>query len=234
MFPCKRSTEVVEVAGLVVVVDPAVVVVITVVVVVASTPFRDATVVVTALRATVVVEPRPCGLRVTVVTTDTVVVELTTVVVLSAVCTGAATTITGARGVTASMFDSAPKPIAFTARILTSYCTPLVRFEILSGDVIDPIGHGLHVTPLSSEYSWFVSADPPLLPNVNEAEIAPSLAVSESRIGANGTTAEITNDCVTSVAAVKFEVDPEEATSVQVPELTIVTERPLTVHTFVV
>ena len=55
MFPCKRSTEVVEVAGLVVVVDPAVVVVITVVVVVASTPFRDATVGVTALRATVVV-----------------------------------------------------------------------------------------------------------------------------------------------------------------------------------
>jgi hypothetical protein len=50
IFPCKRSTDVVEVAGLVVVVDPDVVVVITVVVVVASTPFREATVVVTAHR----------------------------------------------------------------------------------------------------------------------------------------------------------------------------------------
>jgi hypothetical protein len=69
---------------------------------------------------------------------------------------------------------------------------------------------------------------------VNDAEIAPSLAVSESRIGANGTTAEISNDCVTSVATVKFEVDPEEATSVHVPELTIVTESPDTVHTFAV
>ena len=151
--PCKRSTDVVDVAGLVVVVDPDVVVVITVVVVVASSPLRDATVVVTALRATVVVVPRPAGLRFTVVTTDTVVVELTTVVVLSAVCTGAATTITGASGVTASMLDSAPAPIAFTARIFTWYSTPFVKFEILSGDVIEPFGQGLHVTPSSNEYS---------------------------------------------------------------------------------
>jgi hypothetical protein len=153
MFPCKRSTDVVEVAGLVVVVDPDVVVVMTVVVVVASTPFRDAIVVVTALRATVVVEPRPCGLRVTVVTTDTVVVELTTVVVLSVVCTGSATTITGASGVTASMFDSAPDPIAFIARIFTWYSTPFVKLEIFNGEVIEPFGHGFHVTPLSNEYS---------------------------------------------------------------------------------
>jgi hypothetical protein len=119
MITGSRSTEVVDVAGLVVVVDPDVVVVITVVVVVANKPLRDATVVVTALRATVVVVPRPAGLRFTVVTTNTVVDELTTVVVLSAVCTGAATTITGASGVTANMFDSAPDPIAFTARIFT-------------------------------------------------------------------------------------------------------------------
>ena len=201
MFPCKRSTDVVEVAGLVVVVEPDVVVVMTVVVVVASTPFREATVVVTALRATVVVEPRPCGLRVTVVTTDTVVVELTTVVVLSVVCTGSATTITGASGVTASMLDSAPAPMAFTARIFTWYSTPFVKLEIFNGEVIEPFGQGLQVMPLSNEYSWLRSAEPPLLPNVNDAEIAPSLAVSESRIGANGTTAVITNDRVTSVAA---------------------------------
>ena len=81
----RRSTDVVEVAGLVVVVEPVVVVVITVVVVVARWPLRDATVVVTARRATVVVVPSPAGSRVTVVTTNTVVVELTTVVVLSAV-----------------------------------------------------------------------------------------------------------------------------------------------------
>ena len=178
--------------------------------------------------------PRPCGLRFTVVTTKTVVDELTTVVVLSAVCTGDATTMTGASGVTDNIFDSAPAPIALTARIFTSYCTPLVRFEMFSGDVIEPFGHGFQVTPLSSEYSWFVSVEPPLFPIVNEAEIAPSLAVSESKIGAYGTTAEISNDCVTSVAAVKFAVDAEVAVSVQVPELTIETERPLTVHTFVV
>ena len=54
-------------------------------VVVAIWPLREATVVVTALRATVVDDPLPAGLRVTVVTTNTVVVELATVVVLSAV-----------------------------------------------------------------------------------------------------------------------------------------------------
>ena len=74
-------------------------------------------------------------------------------VVLSALATGAATTITGASGVTASMFDSAPTPTAFTARTFTSYCTPLVRLEIFSGDVTDPFGQPVHVVPSSSEYS---------------------------------------------------------------------------------
>ena len=99
------------------------------------------------------------------------------------------------------MLDSAPVPIAFTARIFTWYSTPFVKLEIFSGEVIEPFGHGLQVVPLSNEYSWLRSADPPLLPSVNDAEIAPSLAVSESRIGAYGTTAVISNVCVTSVAA---------------------------------
>ena len=119
---------------------------------------------------------------------------------LSSVATGAATTIIGATGVTANMFDSAPAPIMLIARTFTSYCTPLVRLEMFSGDVIDPVGHGFHVTPSSSEYSWLSSVEPPLLPSVNDTEIAPSLAVSDSRIGAYGTTGEISNDCVTSVA----------------------------------
>ena len=99
------------------------------------------------------------------------------------------------------MLDSAPAPIAFTARIFTWYSTPFVKLEIFNGEVIEPFGHGLQVVPLSNEYSWLRSAEPPLLPNVNDAEIAPSLAVSESRIGAYGTTAVISNICVTSVAA---------------------------------
>ena len=161
-------------------------------------------VVVTALRATVVVGNALPGVLVTVVTTNTVVVELTTVVeVLSteAVGAGAKGTMTGATGVTANMLDAAPCPTMLIARTITWYSTPFVSPPILSGDVIEPVGHAVQVTPLSNEYSWLSSAEPPLLPSAKLAEMAPSLAVSEFSVGAKGTTGLMTNERVTSGAA---------------------------------
>ena len=171
----------------VVVGKPVVVVVRRIVVVVVNWPLRCKIVVVTALRATVVVGNALPGFLVTVVTTNTVVVELTTVVeVLSteAVGAGAEGTMIGATGVMANMLDAAPGPTMLIARTITSYSTPFVSPPILSGDVIEPVGHAVQVTPLSNEYSWLSSDEPPLLPSAKLAEMAPSLAVSEFNTGA--------------------------------------------------
>jgi hypothetical protein len=174
-------------------------------VVVVVSPPRVIVVVVMARRATVVVVWRRFGASVTVVVVKIVVVVdsmmVEVVVVGSMVVVVGPTSTTGATGVTASMFDSGPVPIALIARIFTWYSTPLVRPAMLSGDVVDPTGHATQVTPLSVEYSWFVSADPPELPAVNRTDIARSLAVSCVIVGAYGRTAAISKDWVTSVAA---------------------------------
>ena len=186
----------------VVVVDVVVVVARVVVVV---WPPRVIVVVVIARRATVVVVWRRFGASVTVVVVKMVVVVdsmiVDVVVVGSMEVVVGPTRTTGATGVTASMFDSGPVPIALIARILTWYSTPLVSPAMFSGEVVEPTGQATHVTPLSIEYSWLVSADPPELPVVNRTEIARSLAVSWVIVGAYGITAAISKDCVTSVAA---------------------------------
>lgn len=114
-------------------------------------------VVVIARRATVVVVARRFGASVTVVVVKTVVVVVSmmveVVVVGSIVVVVGPTMTTGAIGVTANMFDSAPVPTELIARILTWYSTPLVRPAMFSGEVVEPDGHGVHVTPLSVEYS---------------------------------------------------------------------------------
>ena len=61
--------------------------------------------------------------------------------------------------------------------------------------------------------------------------MARSLAVSWVIVGANGATAVMSNDWVTSVAALWFALEPREAVRVQVPENTIVTELSATVQT---
>ena len=218
-------------------------VVVDVVVVVARTvvvdwPLRVVVVVVIARRAMVVVVARRSGVSATVVVVKIVVVEVSMIVEVVevgsiVVVVGPATT-TGAIGVTASMLDSAPVPTPLIARILTWYSTPLVSPAMFNGDVTEPVGHGVHVVPLSVEYSWLVSADPPAFPDVNSTEIARSLAVSWVMVGAYGKTAEISKDCVTSVAALKFAEEPREAVNVHVPEKTMVTVVPDTVHTLVV
>jgi hypothetical protein len=187
----------------VVVGKPVVVVVRRIVVVVVNCPSRCEIVVVTALRATVVVGNALPGFLVTVVTTNTVVVELTTVVdVLSTeVLDTDAGTITGAIGVTANMLDAAPCPTMLVARTITWYSMPFASPPMLSGDVIEPVGQAVQVTPLSNEYSWLRSDEPPLLPSAKLAEMAPSLAVSELSVGAKGTTGLMTNERVTSGAA---------------------------------
>ena len=72
---------------------------------------------------------------------------------------------------------------------------------MFSGEVIEPAGHADHVVPLLSEYSLFSNGEPPLFPRVKLTEIAASLAVNEFKIGALGTTELISNDRVTSAAA---------------------------------
>ena len=144
-----------------------VVVVVARVVVVVSPP-RVIVVVVIARRATVVVVWRRFGASVTVVVVKMVVVVdsmiVDVVVVGSMVVVVGPTRTTGATGVTASMFDSGPVPIALIALILTWYSTPLVRPAMFSGEVVDPTGQAVHVAPLSIEYSWFVRADPQEFP----------------------------------------------------------------------
>lgn len=131
---------------------------------------------------TVVVVARRFGASVTVVVVKiVVVVDVMIVDVVDVgsivVVVGPATT-TGAIGMTANMFDSAPVPTALIARIFTRYSTPFVRPAMLSGDVVEPVGQAVQVTPSSVEYSWLVSAEPPEFPAVNKTVIERSLAVS--------------------------------------------------------
>jgi hypothetical protein len=98
---------------------------------------------------------------------------------------------------------------------------------MVSGEVTLPVPKPLQVAPLSSDHSYAVIAEPPLLPAVNDS-------CSELIVGALAVIAKISNDLMTSVAARWFVASAADALMLQVPMSFIVIDSPLVVQVLVV
>jgi hypothetical protein len=105
---------------------------------------------------------------------------------------------------------------------------------MVSGEVTLPVPKALQVAPLSSDHSYAVIAEPPLLPAVNDSCSELIVASWELIVGALAVIAKISNDLMTSVAARWFVASAADALMLQVPMSFIVIDSPLVVQVLVV
>ena len=87
-------------------------------------------------------------------------------------------------GIPSTVTDDAPLPNAFTWRTCNAYAVPFDRPVITIGEL--RLGAAIHVEPPLSEYSFRITALPPLLPALNATESFLSPGVIDVIAGALG------------------------------------------------